>query len=195
MITEEEDEKVTATDEMYDTAAAFLAKSERGTGKTITTKVAISSAGFDKLFIDSATHQRRVQRAKKRKLNEILSASTTNPPINQMVNNDGLCNKHNHDTSQHGPYQCKSLLTTMTTEEDKTVTATDEMYDTAAEILATAERSTGKAITTKVAMSSAGFDKVFIDSTTHQRRVQHTKKKKLDEISSASTTNPPISSI
>jgi len=99
-MTTEEDETVTATDEMYDTAAAFLATAERGTS----TKVAMAFAGFDKLFIDSSTHQRRIQRAKKRKLDEISSASTTNHPINQMVNNDGLCNKYNHDTSGRGPY-------------------------------------------------------------------------------------------
>ena len=63
----------------------------------------------------------------------------------------------------------------MTTEEDETVTATDKMYDSAAAILATAERGTGKAITTKDAMSSAGFDKLFIDSGTHQKNVRRTE--------------------
>ena len=60
----------------------------------------------------------------------------------------------------------KSLFTTITT-EDKTVTATDKIYNKAADFLSTAERDSGKAMATKITMSLAGFDELFIDSDTH----------------------------
>ena len=40
------DKKVTATDKMYDTAALFLVTAERGSGKQMITKVAMSFAGL-----------------------------------------------------------------------------------------------------------------------------------------------------
>ena len=44
-------------------------------------------------------------------------------------------------------------------------------------------------------MLFAGFDQFFIDNATHRRRVIRMTKRKFVEISSSSTTNPPLSSI
>ena len=41
----------------------------------------MSFAGFDQLFIDSATHRRRAIHAKQKKLDEIPSTSTTNSTL------------------------------------------------------------------------------------------------------------------
>ena len=69
---------------MYNTASDFLVTAERGSGKPMATKVATSFADFDELFIDSATHQRRVLCASKRKLDDISSLSTTNPHLSSI---------------------------------------------------------------------------------------------------------------
>lgn len=90
--------------------------------------------------------------------------------------------------------QKKSMDTTVTTISG-TVDATDDMYDTSAFLLATAERGNRRAMSTKVAMSFAGFDNFFMESNTHWKQINCLKKRKIDDMISSTITSPPLSTI